>query len=511
MAINMEQFLTENFGYREFRIGQREVIESVLKGNDVVAILPTGAGKTLCYHYPAKIIKGLTIVVSPLLSLMEDQVHQLRAKGDKNVVQLNGLLSFNEKMNVLHSLHEQSILFISPEMLMNERVLQRLSHIHVGLFVIDEAHCISQWGHEFRTDYLRLSNIKQMLHHPPCLAVTATATKQVEEDIINKLALSSPIVHRFSVNRQEIKFVFEEVKTSKHKMERLYELLETLQKPTIIYTATRKEAEELSEDLRIKGTDDVAYYHGGMTKEDRLLVQHQFIKDEVSVICCTNAFGMGINKPNIRTVIHLNIPVSLEQYVQEVGRAGRDNDNAVALLLHCKEDRRVPLSFIDMEYPEDQELKSWFSLLHHYSREHGPFVKVDNIKHHFIDNETKWRMFLYYLEISNVLHDNGDINVNLINEVLLNKLQSYFHARKKMKKTKFYYFQELLKRDSCIRKEILKYFNESLTSKTSPCCSSCGLHVSSIFNSKKKNAIQELKKGTWQEELDRILLTFTEV
>ncbi|MDQ0257676.1 ATP-dependent DNA helicase RecQ [Evansella vedderi] len=505
--INLTELLKSKFGHDQFRPGQEEIIQSVLSKRDVLAILPTGAGKTLCYHFPAKLMEGMTIVVSPLLSLMEDQVHQLRAAGDKNVVQLNGLLTFEEKKRILRSLNKNSILFISPEMLTNDLVIRRVSGIQIGLFVVDEAHCISQWGHEFRTDYLRLHEVKERIGNPPCLALTATATSQVEEDIIKKLAMEQPVIHRFSVNRKQIKLITVEAFDKTEKLDLFFEHLKRLVKPAIIYTSTRKEAVAMAETMKEKGYVDVAFYHGGMTKEDRLLIQHQFLNNEINYICSTNAFGMGINKPNVRSVIHLHIPPSIEQYVQEIGRAGRDGQESTALLLYTKEDRAVPMAFIDQEFPTERELKTWFSVLKGWNPT-TPLVDssvMEELQRVLFIDETRWKMLLYYFRKFGAL-DDKHIHMERVNDQLFKKLYQHFLSRRKHKENNFYQIESLLNGKECIRKGVLQYFGEEMTGTLKKCCSNCGLTIENYpLNDYSQD---ENTFASWQEELENILVPY---
>ncbi|MCD8511489.1 MAG: ATP-dependent DNA helicase [Bacillus sp. (in: Bacteria)] len=430
---NLTKQLKEIFGYDGFRQGQREIIESVLDGRDVLAILPTGAGKTLCYYFPAKLINGITIVVSPLLSLMEDQVHQLRAKGDKQIKQLNSMLPVNERKEILQNLSNETMLFISPEMLMNEYVMQRLTLMTVSLFVVDEAHCISQWGHEFRTDYLRLKEVRGKLNNPRCIALTATATKEVEEDIIHSLGLTNPAVHRSSVNRDEIKLFKVEASSSLEKEQLFFHYINKINSPAIIYTSTRNEAEMLAEKMKMNGQDTV-YYHGGMSKEDRVLIQHQFINNEINYICATNAFGMGINKENVRTVIHMHIPLAMEQYVQEIGRAGRDGNTSSAMIFFTKEDHFTPLSFINREFPNVNEVKVWLDLFYQLPR--PSLSDLNRLQSYFQIDETKWKMFMYYLRKFNAMDDHGNVTLEKAHD-LLESLNNHFQSRKREKEIRF--------------------------------------------------------------------------
>ncbi|MBU9714278.1 RecQ family ATP-dependent DNA helicase [Evansella tamaricis] len=497
----LERLLHDKIGFKSFRTGQRDIIQSVLERKDVVAIIPTGGGKTLCYQFPSKLIDGITIIVSPLLSLMEDQVHQLRAYGDKSAVQINSLLSFEERTRVLKELTNQSMLFISPEMLGNEYIKKRLKSLPVGLFVVDEAHCISQWGHEFRTDYLRLKEVRALLGSPPCLALTATATPQVEKDIIMELGMKNPTIHRFSVNRKNIRMNINQAENTKEKEENFFEFLSTVEHPGIIYTATRNDALRLSEKMNVMGFN-AAFYHGGMTKEDRILVQYQFLNNEIPFICATNAFGMGVNKQNIRTVIHMHLPSSIEQYVQEIGRAGRDGMESIATLFFSKEDQTLPRRFIEMEYPTDKELQLWLiDGLSFYRKEDS--IQANWLKDFFQIDDVRWRMLRYYLEKSGIIHADL-LLMNKINSQYVNRLSAFFMNRKNKKELCLDRFVKLVKGNQCIRQGILSYFGESYTFEQEACCSVCG-YLEEKWE-KKKKPIQRMEYISWQEQLQKMLL-----
>lgn len=506
--MNLEQILQEKFGHTEFRTGQKEIIQSVLEKRNVLAVLPTGAGKTLCYHFPSRLIDGMTIVVSPLLSLMEDQVHQLRAKGDKNVLQLNGMLTFEERKHVLNEINADTMLFLSPEMLANRKLLQRLASIKNGLFVVDEAHCISQWGHEFRTDYLRLKEVIKFLGNPSCLALTATATNKVEKDIISQLEMDDPVIHRYSVNREHIKFFVHKAETKQLKLEYLKNCLKTLEKPAIIYAPTRSDTISLSRYIESLNAGLTAYYHGGMSKEDRLLVQHQFLNNELDIICATSAFGMGINKPDIRTVIHMHLPPSAEQFVQEAGRAGRDEAESAAVIIYTDEDKYIPLSFIYLEFPEEQELKVWLRTLKQLGQNNVSLPGDGEMSKILQAEEPQWKMLKFYLEKENII-SGPVINERGISEQLFNKLNRQFSYRKLEKERKFEDMESLVQGKTCIRAGILRYFDEEKEAGIEKCCSACGLSINDVFSGNKnmqENRRLPIEQNGWKEELAQMLI-----
>ncbi|PTY82567.1 hypothetical protein B5V90_19640 [Heyndrickxia sporothermodurans] len=307
--------LNKQFGYDMFRIGQEEVITSVLEGKHTLAVLPTGTGKSLCYQLPGYLLKGIVIIVSPLLSLMQDQVEQLKINGEKRVTALNSFLESKERKQIIHSLQNYRFIYTSPEMLTNNEILQKLKQMEISLFVVDEAHCISQWGPDFRPDYLNLSMIRSELKNPTTLALTATATEDVRADIIKHLNLDNVNQLIYSVDRPNIALVVEETTNYNDKVNKLLQFVKQLQKPGIIYFSSKRLTEEMAALLRNNGIAQTAAYHGGMDREQRILIQQQFLHNQLQVICATSAFGMGVNKENIRFVIHFHMPYQLDSYL----------------------------------------------------------------------------------------------------------------------------------------------------------------------------------------------------
>ncbi len=360
MELNMEQkpeeILKSVFGYSEFRPLQKEVIQNVLDGRDTLAVMPTGGGKSLCYEIPALMMDGLTLVVSPLIALMQDQVHQLDQFGISAVF-LNSSLDWESYKNACNRIRkgEIKLLYISPEGLNTQR-MQDLLHsenVNVSCITIDEAHCISEWGHDFRPDYLEIASIRRQFPKAVCLALTATATNLVRNDIVRMLEMVQPAVLIASFNRPNL---FLEVRRKNHASQQVIEFLnEHKNQRGIIYCFSRKQVDELTQLLSSKNFS-VLNYHAGLTDEIRLRNQQQFIQDKVDIMVATLAFGMGINKPDVRFVIHYDMPKSLEQYYQEIGRAGRDGLNAHALMLYSYGDvNKIRYFFTEKDDPEKAE------------------------------------------------------------------------------------------------------------------------------------------------------------
>ena len=357
MQKSPEQILKSVFGYDKFRPGQREIIQNILEGRDTLAVMPTGGGKSLCYQIPALIFDGITVVVSPLISLMQDQVGALLENG-VSAAFLNSTLNLEEYKKTVRAIKDgkAKLLYLSPEALATERVQNILSEadIPVSCVTIDEAHCISEWGHDFRPDYMEIAAFRKRFKDAVCLALTATATKQVQADIVRNLKLKKPAVLVSSFNRANI---FLNVQPRTDGLGQIVEFLqERKDQSGIIYCLSRKEVDSITQELQAHGVSAMAY-HAGLSDAERADHQNKFIKSQVDVIVATVAFGMGINKPDVRFVIHYALPKSIEEYYQEIGRAGRDGLASEALLLYSAGDiHRIRFFFKDKS--DDESFKA---------------------------------------------------------------------------------------------------------------------------------------------------------
>jgi ATP-dependent DNA helicase RecQ len=346
------QILREKFHLDDFREGQEEVINALLAGRNALAIMPTGSGKSLCYQLPALLLEGVTLVISPLIALMKDQVDSL-SRLEIPATFINSSLSSSEQQVRLSALarKEFKLVYIAPERFRNAGFSERIKQCRVGLVAVDEAHCVSEWGHDFRPDYLRLAAALEMLCHPPAVALTATATPEVREDIIRQLALSNPLVVVTGFDRPNLRLEVQEVPSALDKQKSILEIMQHQPgAPGIIYAATRKAVEEVTLTLKAAG-HSLATYHAGLPIESRKEIQERFMSGKIPVVAATNAFGMGIDKPDLRFVIHYQIPGSLEAYYQEIGRAGRDGQSSVCRLLYTYADTFTQEFFIDNNYP----------------------------------------------------------------------------------------------------------------------------------------------------------------
>lgn len=344
------------FGYDKFRAGQQQVINATLTGQDSLVLMPTGGGKSLCYQIPALLLEGLTVVISPLISLMQDQVTQLLSQGVAAAF-INNTLSFEQQQRTYQQLHngEIKLLYVAPEKALQADFLQRLSYLNVRLFAIDEAHCVSHWGHDFRPHYFRLGELKQHFGHIPIMALTATADQATRADIVKQLNLAAPYIHIGSFDRPNIRYTLEE------KFKPLSQLMRYLREQKnqcgIIYCTSRKRVDDIAQKLSEAGFNAAAY-HAGMDNAARQFVHHGFARDDIQIVVATVAFGMGINKPNVRFVVHYDIPKNIESYYQETGRAGRDGLAAEAIMYFDPADiPRVRRFFADIDNEQRRKVE----------------------------------------------------------------------------------------------------------------------------------------------------------
>ncbi len=477
--IELEQLLQKHFGYSSFRPGQKEVIEAVMEGQDVIALLPTGMGKSLCYQLPGYILNGPVLIISPLLSLMQDQVDQLKQFGEKRVIALNSFLQGFEKRNVLQNLMNYRFIFISPEMLGTKAVQDAFLQLQFSLIVVDEAHCISQWGFDFRPDYLKIAECIDHQNRTPILALSATATKQVVNDIKTYLNMKEPFEYAHSVERPNLHYDIVKTHSNEEKMTWIIEHIKQTEGPGIIYSQSRKKTVAYAEMLA-NNHIRAAAYHAGMEMLDRQFIQQQFISGELEWICATTAFGMGIHKENVRQVIHDHIPATMANYMQEVGRAGRDGNDALAILVYSPRDEEYTQFVVTEDLPEPFHV----GIYDEYRKKGEEPKKMIDLKQ---ISETGFRVLSYWME--KLPLDQVIIKLNML---------------KQQKIDQIYQVASFVKGEHCMREQLVAYFDQKLEQKPSNCCHYCGVNYDKILHQRDIQHIQE-EVPKWQERLYSIL------
>jgi ATP-dependent DNA helicase RecQ len=467
---NLEQIAKKRFGYTELRPGQKAAVQSALEGHDTLVIMPTGAGKSAIYQIAAYVIPGSTVVISPLIALQRDQVNAIADQDIGDAALVNSTLNTTEREEAFEQLEEGDLefIFLAPEQFNQPETLDRLQAAKPSLFVVDEAHCISAWGHDFRPDYLRLGQIIDALDHPRILALTATAAPPVRSEIVERLNMRNAAVIVQGFDRPNIWLEVERFEDEDEKQAHLLNQIIKADKPGIVYVATRKRTEELAEQLQKRGVQS-RFYHAGMKAAERRETETAFMEDDVDVLVATTAFGMGIDKPNIRFVFHANISDSLDSYYQEIGRAGRDEEPARAILFYNPEDLNLRRFFSGSGQVNLADVNQVVEALQAQTKP----IALKDLQTQIDLSKTKLRSALNYLADAGAVESTPTGEVQLQPDADLEAAaESVLEAQERhqqVERSRLEMMRNYAEIRSCRREYLLNYFGE----KFSGPCNSC--------------------------------------
>ncbi len=484
--MDLKPLLREHFGYSDFRPGQQEAIRSVLAQQDTLVVMPTGSGKSLIYQLAALVLPGTTLVISPLIALMKDQVDQLQARHIPATF-INSSLTLAQQQERLQQLLARAyrLLYVAPERLRHRAFLETISQVKIGLLAVDEAHCIAQWGHDFRPDYLQIATAAhESLGRPTTLALTATATPQVQDEIISQLGLRAAKRIVTGFNRPNLTFEVRYTPDLDSKHRALGGFLRTTGGAGIVYVGTRRQAEEVAGFIRRELEIEVRPYHAGMDNIMRHKIQEAFMSGAVPVVVATNAFGMGVDRADLRFVLHYSIPGSLESYYQEAGRAGRDGLSAHCVLLYSPEDRRLQEWFIENDAPNAEELFGLYETVRSMAQNGSAWTTLEDLCCVTGIHETKIRVGLAQLETIGALHQLGNEGVRLHLEVgalnlkALETISTEVEARRAHKRRQLQKMVIYAETNSCRRRIILDHFGDPDQIQVPACCDNCQARLS---------------------------------
>jgi ATP-dependent DNA helicase RecQ len=457
-------------GFKSLRPGQREAIQSLVEGHDAVLVQPPGPGQSAVYQIAGALREGSTVIVSPLIALQKDQADAIEASRLEATAVINSTLSASEQQGTLEPIEMGTVeyIFLAPEQLRKPETLERLQSANVTLFAIEEAHCISQWGHDFRPDYLGLAHVIEALGHPPVLAMTATASKEVRSEIIARLGLSDPRVFVHGFDHPNISLRVDLFSTKDEKYQSLLRRVEFADKPGIVYVSTHKNAETIAADLQRIGVEAVCY-HGGLKAREREEIQNKFVSGDVPVIVATNAFGMGVDKPDIRFVYHADVSDSLDGYYQEIGRAGRDGAPAEAVLFYRPQDISSQNFKTGTAHVDSESLEAVYNALLDHK---GPMSR-EELSAASKFNARKLAGLIHKLEETGaVAHgENGDIEATS-NRPLSEVIEEAEHRQqfqKELRKRRLQQMQQYAECRRCRRECLLRYFGDDYAGPCGNC------------------------------------------
>ncbi len=477
---DLQAALQQHFGFPAFRPGQEDAIRHVLAGRDILVVMPTGAGKSLVYQLPALLLDGVTLVVSPLIALMKDQVDRLLTQGIP-ATYVNSSLSLAEQNTCIRGMREGAykLVYVAPERLRSVGFARALGRARVARLVVDEAHCISQWGHDFRPDYLRLRQSRPEMGLPPVVALTATATPTVQDDISQQLGMENTVRIVTGFNRANLHFSVRFTPDPNAKLRQLQNLLKETRGSVIVYVGTRRLSDEVADFVRRSCGISAAAYHAGLDGNERTRIQNAFMQEQTPIVVATNAFGMGIDKADIRAVIHYSLPGTVEAYYQEAGRAGRDGLPAQAVLLYAPDDRRLQEWFIENDAPNLGELERLYRLLRMASE--GGLVRatLSEISRAARLHDVKTRVGISELERAGALIHQGDEMGQMALQVLprrelnLGDIIARLERHREHKRSKLAQMIAYAGYNLCRRRFVLNYFGDPGSAEAKRCCDNC--------------------------------------
>ncbi|MBD1844610.1 ATP-dependent DNA helicase RecQ [Cyanobacteria bacterium FACHB-63] len=521
-SVSIQKLAQTHLGYGDLRPGQEAAIASVLEHCDTLAVMPTGSGKSAIYQLAATRIPGSTIVVSPLLALQKDQVESID-KEDINVgnaAVINSTITASERAEIFDRWHNGKIefLFLAPEQFNNADTIEHLQAAPPSLFVIDEAHCISEWGHSFRPDYLRLGTVVEALGHPTTLALTATASPPVREEIIQRLGMNNPRIIVRGFDRPNLRLAVENYDDEAEKQEIFVKRIQQLTKPGIVYVATRKATEALTEVLNQAGVRAIAY-HAGLKTKEREQAQNAFMSDEVEVIVATTAFGMGVDKPNVRFVLHYNISDSIDSYYQEIGRAGRDGDPANIILFYTPQDLNLRKFFSGGGKLDADQIIELANIV----RQQSEPIHPKALKSLIDLSQSKLKTTLSHLELLGVIETlpTGEVRASKDAPELIQAAQEVLQAQErkiKVERSRLEMMRGYAEVQDCRRKYLLNYFGDP-REELCGYCDNChsGVAIQQDDRRKPYPLNSRILHKSWGEgtvmryEGDKIVILFDEV